>query len=367
MLLCHHIFQVRSGAITPSLLTANQALSLAHELGDESRIALAHRMLGVSCAFGGDRVSAVPHFERGFSHGVPDDANGFLAETHCFGALVCFSRTLWLTGHPSRAVAIAKEAVLTGGASRQPVTACTCYAFTAQIFLWSDDHVTAGQLIEQLMAHATRYSLSMFRSFAVGLKGQLHLASGEHELAKTLLQDALHSLRAERQNTFGAPFRTSLAEALARAGDFAGALAALNDAIALADETGGRFHLPETLRVTGAVLLSQPGGDLREANRVLSESIALARQQGSPSWELRSAITLAQVKIKEGDLRAAKRLLEDSCGRLPGECETPDLVLARKLLRTLDCRDLPQPPPEYEGADVGRTLPREQRGGRRSI
>jgi predicted ATPase/DNA-binding winged helix-turn-helix (wHTH) protein len=334
--LCFHMFHIRSGQIKRSLELATQAVKLAYEIGDEAGIAIAHRMHGISCALSGDRIEAIRHFELGFSRETQDNAIDFLGQTHGVGALVAYSRTLWLTGHPSKAVAFAKKAIVASDATSHPVSACNCYAYAVQVFLWSADLDTARLVIDRLIEHANRYSLAAFQAMGLGLKGQLSIALGDHQTGKSLLEAALAGMQAERQNTFGAPFRTSLAEALAATGDFDGALVALDAARTLAEETGGQFHLPETLRLKGVVLASRPDGDLLEAEGALLHSIDLARRQGSPGWELRTSVTLAHLHIMRGECETARTLLADLCNRFSGDFETDDLAAARDLIEALE-------------------------------
>jgi predicted ATPase/DNA-binding winged helix-turn-helix (wHTH) protein len=334
--LCLHIFQIRSGAIKRSLEIAKPALSLAYRIGDETGIAIAHRMHGISCALSGNRIEAVQHFEKGFARETEENAIDFLGQTHRMGALVAYSRTLWLTGHPSRAVLLAKQAVRASDATSHPVNACNCYAYAAQVFLWSADHDMAAWVIGELIDHADRYSLAAFQAMGLGLKGQLSIALGDHQAGRDLLKAALAGITAERQNTFAAPFRTSFAEALAAGGDFDGALLALEAAQRLAEETGGQFHLPETLRLKGAVLASKAGGDLAEAEAALLQSIDMARAQGSPGWELRSTVTLANLHLKQGERARTRNLLVDFLERFSGESEMAGLSEVRKLMEAVD-------------------------------
>lgn len=169
----------------------------------------------------------------------------------------------------------------------------------------------------------------------LGHRGQLNVALGDYQTGKAQLQTALTAMNAHQQNIFGAPIRTSLAEALAASGDFDGALVALTEAKTLAEETGGEFHLPEMLRLMGAVLLAKPNGDQMEAERFLLRSLDLSRRQELPGWELRSAITLARLQIKQGEREKARTLLVDVCKQFSDGWQTGDLSEARALIESL--------------------------------
>jgi hypothetical protein len=89
------------------------------------------------------------------------------------------------------------------------------------------------------------------------------------------------------------------------------------------------------LRLMGAVLLAKPNGDQMEAERFLLRSLDLSRRQESPGWELRSAITLARLQIKQGEREKARTLLVDVCKQFSDGWQTGDLFEARTLIESL--------------------------------
>ena len=72
-----------------------------------------------------------------------------------------------------------------------------------------------------------------------------------------------------------------------------------------------------------------------EAERYLRRSYALARQQGVPGWELRSAISLARLWRHKGMVLEAGELLSGSYARFGEGWGTADLLSARHLLDQL--------------------------------
>ena len=96
------------------------------------------------------------------------------------------------------------------------------------------------------------------------------------------------------------PLSIALVQGLAAASRLADGLVGAND---------DACHLPELLRVKGRLLLAspRPGGD--EAEACFARSLELARGQGAPAWELRTAIDLAGLLADQGRSTAALTLL----------------------------------------------------------
>jgi predicted ATPase len=77
------------------------------------------------------------------------------------------------------------------------------------------------------------------------------------------------------------------------------------------------------------------GTDETEAENCLMQSLACARRQFSASWELRTAITLARLRAKQGRDEESRHLLSSVYDRFTEGFGTSDLKAAAQLLREL--------------------------------
>ena len=84
--------------------------------------------------------------------------------------------------------------------------------------------------------------------------------------------------------------KIALAEAEAGAGDPERAIAILDEALATCDRTGYRAFEAELHRARGEILLKR---DPAPAEGAFLTAIAVAKQQGTRSFELRAALSLA--------------------------------------------------------------------------
>jgi predicted ATPase len=124
-----------------------------------------------------------------------------------------------------------------------------------------------------------------------------------------------------------------LAEGLARHGDRAAALAALQEGLATADATGEHLWDAELHRLTGTVRLAE--NKLDEGQASLQQAIRIAQAQQAKSLELRAATSLARLwrdQCKKGE---ARELLAPVYGWFTEGFDTADLKEAKAFLDEL--------------------------------
>jgi len=130
------------------------------------------------------------------------------------------------------------------------------------------------------------------------------------------------------------PHHTAL---LARACEIAGqideALTLLNDALQIGERTGERWLEAELNRHKGQLLLRL--GNAEAAEELYRKAQSIAEQQGAKLWELRAAMSLAQLRRDQGRNAEASHLLAPVYGWFTEGFGTPDLKEAKALLDEL--------------------------------
>ena len=125
----------------------------------------------------------------------------------------------------------------------------------------------------------------------------------------------------------------TLAEAeLARGAALPG-LAALDEAVAFAEETGERFWEAEIHRLRGELLLLRSERDPAEAS--FCRALEVAGQQGARALELRAATSLARFWNERGEKTRARALLAPVHRSFDQGHDTRDLREAQVLLEAL--------------------------------
>ena len=110
----------------------------------------------------------------------------------------------------------------------------------------------------------------------------------------------------------------------------------LAEAEALVEKTGERYYEAELQRLKGQLLLIQSPDDPTEAETCLNNAVEIARRQHAKSLELRTAISLARLRQRQGMDGEARQLLNDVLSWFTEGFETIDLRDARALLSELD-------------------------------
>ncbi len=129
------------------------------------------------------------------------------------------------------------------------------------------------------------------------------------------------------------PFLGNYGHVLSLRGDVDGALACINEAIALYSGSGQDWGLPEMLMMKGNFIRAGRRDNwFDQAAACYRESIDLARQHGSLTWELRSAMQFVTLWREAGGNQEAEETLSSAYDKFEEGFWTADLLRARTLL-----------------------------------
>ena len=329
-----NIFLTRMGDLQGALRIAQRTEVVASALSDPTPKILADWMLGIAHHFIGNQTIARKHCETALGNvHVSRHINMIqFGYDHRIRSSVALARTLWLQGYPDQAVKIALQAINEADEFKHPVTLCIALMWTVSVFLWNGDWTAAEAMIERLMANATRHSLEPYQAVSQGMKGCLFIKQGRAREGVHLIGDCLDTLRVERHHILTPVFKSALAEGLAVLGWPDDALVKIERALTWVIENGESCDLPEILRIKGHLLASASQPDSSGAEACLLRSLEAARRQSALSWQLRTAITLAEVMIGQGRQSEASALLAGIYYQFTEGFDTHDLKAAKRLL-----------------------------------
>ena len=91
----------------------------------------------------------------------------------------------------------------------------------------------------------------------------------------------------------------------------------------------------EVLRVGGEIAMMSPERDTAKAEMFFDRALGVARQQQARSWELRAAMSMAQLWREQGHRDTARDLLAPVYGWFTEGFDTLDLKEAKALLDEL--------------------------------
>jgi predicted ATPase len=104
-------------------------------------------------------------------------------------------------------------------------------------------------------------------------------------------------------------------------------------------EHGHDLFSAELLRIKGEILLRRQA--VSAAEDFFGEALTVAREQEALLWELRAALSLARVRVKQGRGGQARRLMAHVYDRFTEGFEAPDLRAAKQLLDDLTAAHSP--------------------------
>ena len=110
-------------------------------------------------------------------------------------------------------------------------------------------------------------------------------------------------------------------------------------------ERGGElWNLAELLRLKGEFLLQEAGDQsISAAEKCFVRALDVARQQGALFWELRSALSLARLRVRQGRPDDARPILAPVYDRFTEGFETADMRAARAMLESAPPRCIGAP------------------------
>lgn len=101
-----------------------------------------------------------------------------------------------------------------------------------------------------------------------------------------------------------------LAACLGEANEIEKGLAAVGEALERCKARHEQWYVPELLRIKGELILKDTlHQSASSAEQCFSEALKLAKQQGALFWELRNALSLAQLRVEQDRKSDASQIL----------------------------------------------------------
>jgi len=193
----------------------------------------------------------------------------------------------------------------------------------------------ARERIGELVRLAEQLGFPFWQGMGRFSRGAARVESGEGEAGIAEMEQALVEL-ARIASGIGAPaMLAGLAEGLRKVGRHDEALGALALGVAQAEQQGQHFCDAELHRLRAEILLDTHGDAVEEAEALIGQSLKIARRQGSKTFELRAATSLARLWQRQGKHDAARELLAPLYSWFTEGFDTRDLQDARALLAEL--------------------------------
>ena len=328
--------EIRGAQYPEALATAEKCAAVVRDLPDPGSQAMGEWMLGCSkhctAAFGASRG----HLERYLLLDTEAGRLGMIEATgydRLVDALGVLSNTLCIMGLPDQARAMGGRAVEEArslGFAIPMGVAMSCAILTT--YLSEPDLDLLEHDAVELLEHAKTHSIDGDAGFALCLLGLSQAQREDFEAGARLVSKGLGMLTSARMTTFSVLMLAHICEASLQAGRRDEAIAWMER---LRSENRNEDHWcsSEVCRVQG--LLAQSQGDEGAAAELMLRGVALARQQGALSWELRCTTSLSKLWATQGRTAQALDALLAIYGRYAEGFGTPDLIEAKTLIDQL--------------------------------
>lgn len=339
---------VRADFPTARLL-AEQILRLAEHTRDALVFLVAHSLLGALFLSLGEFAAAREHLEKGialydarehrFMASLYGDDPGVTC--HCLAGM-----SLWFLGYPDQALTNVQKGLTVAKEIGSPYCETFALDFVTWIHILRREEHAAQASIDALMRIAPEQGFQFLLADNRVLHGWILAAQGMEGEGLQHVHSAIAAYEATGAVMSRPAHLVLLATVYGKAGQIEEALAALEGARAVVDQTGERTYEAEMHRLQGGLTLdrSQRTGRKRrgatdaaaEAEACFQKAVEVASRQRAKSLELRAVMGLSRLWQQQGKRRQAHQRLGEIYGCFTEGFDTPDLRDAQTLLAELE-------------------------------
>ena len=318
---------------------------------DSPEAGVAHRAAGMTHWFGGEYREARDHLERAlalFRPGRDDDLAFRFGHDAGVAAMLYLALTLWPLGDIGRAVPLVRDAEARIPDLTHVGTREFGKVHAALFGLMRGDLSRTMSNAAELARLTREHDLPMWRAYAVFLEGWVSAQSSPAGGGLADMRRGIELLREQNVLLYDGLLQIALADAEARAGDVDRALAVLDEALATSERIGHRSFDAELHRARGEILLKRDPANPAPAEEALQTAVAVAKRQGTRSFELRAAASLAKLYQSTARPAQAHGVLAPALEGFAPTPEMPEIAEAHALLAALTETD------EVKGAEAQR-------------
>jgi predicted ATPase len=313
-------------------------LSDTEARSDSPEAGVAHRAAGLTCWFAGEYREARDHLERALGSFLPgrdDDLAFRFGLDPGVAAMINLAAVSWSLGEVDSAISLI-ELMQTRLAGLTHVGTLAFGKMHSALFdLMRGDHARATPKTLELANLAREHELAMYDAFGAFLHGWTIAHSGALAAGLENMRRGVVLLREQNILLFDGLLKIALAKAEAAAGDLDGALAILDKGLTNADRTGFRAFEAELHRARGDILLQRDPADPAPMEEAFQTALGIARKQGTRSFELRAAVSLAKLYQSTGRPTEAHAVLAPALEGFSQTAEMPEIAEAQAVLESL--------------------------------
>ena len=305
---------------------------------DSPEAGVAHRVVGTTHCFAGEYAEARDHLERAltlFQPGQDDDLAFRFGQDAGVAAMCYLAIASWPLGHVRRAVSLIDGAHERLASVAHIGTHPYAKLHAAMFDLMRGDRARAAQNGSETARLAREHDLPLWRAYGAFFEGLATAELGALGEGLADMRRGVESLRQQDLLNFDGLYKIALADAETRAGDRVRAIAILDEALATADRLGYRAFEAELNRTRGEIMLECDPANPAPAEEAFQTAIAVAKRQGTRSFEQRAALALAKLYKSTSRPADAHAVLAPALEGFSPTPEMPEIEEAQRLLGSL--------------------------------
>jgi predicted ATPase len=314
---------------------AEAFLREAEAEGRATEAGVARRVLGFVSLLLGDLRAAQNALERTLSDYVRErdrEALFRFGNDTQVSATNFLSLTEWHLGEAERARQLSDESNRRAAELGHAASIASALFFRTVLESRRRDVLATRVAVESLLAVAEEHNLKTYtdlgRVYANWVRGK----EGDPEAGAVRLKEAMATYLALGNKSAAPSFHGLLAELEAMRPDLDGALTAIDQGLAMAEETGAHYTDPYLYRLRGEFLAMRRPADPVPADEAFQTAIAIAKGQGARGYALLASLALAKLYQSTGRRDDAQAILTPALEGFSPTPEMPEIAEARALL-----------------------------------
>ncbi|CAG2160846.1 adenylate/guanylate cyclase domain-containing protein [Cupriavidus numazuensis] len=322
-----------------SLPLGKRLLGMAMRSHKPDQLAEGHRVQGSTTFRLGQISAARDHMEQVLTVQRPDQSSyDFLlgyGRDPAVHAMATLGWILWYQGLPDLARARSLEALALSRQRPDAFNLALCLIFAAEVHVCRREVQQVREFAEAATDISGEQGFPIYLAWGKVLQGWAVAERGSHQAGIALMREGLDAYAATGASLARPSLLGLLADAHNMAGDFRTGLALVDEAMSIIEQTGERLDASGLLRQKGELVLAESGDSTlarEEAEDCFHKAVAMARQQGARSLELRAALSLARLWRRKGKADAARQVLAGIYGVFREGFDTLDLQQAKAFL-----------------------------------
>jgi class 3 adenylate cyclase/predicted ATPase len=329
------VFHNFGGKLKAAQELGAELLAIAERRQDPAALLMAHTSLGITLTYAGELRPALEHCTHGVAVFSPTQRlPAFLAQARS-SCHTWLAMLFAFTGRPEPALRVSDEAVKEARQSKQTVALSNALIGAGVVAAVLADPTAIKARSEELIGLAQQEGFVLALAWAQIQHGYALTLEGNPEAGIAQMLGGLTTVRAAGALTALAQSQCWLAEGYVAAGQAQKARAALADGFAAMDDSGERLFEAELYRVKGEIAMISEPPDRDTAEGCFRTAIDNARGSRAKLWELRAALSLAVLLVKQGRRAEASAALSSICESLP-EADIAVLRRAKSILGELN-------------------------------